>query len=183
MAYNFKTSLQRKNNGIKPENAMVFFEELQKNKISVGIHKDKGALAVKKAAHTEFGTTVFKDGWKTPFGKVYVVPPRPVVRMYLYKDMKDAISETYEKKVNNEMKSKLKNPKQNADDVQEEIGEVCVILQQSKITKGGFDNFTNNTGLDPEHNGIRTINYKGFDHPWYQTGETLEAIDYKVEKR
>jgi len=183
MTYVFRTSLERKNNGIKPENAISFFEELEKNKISAGIHGDKGGKVIKKAAHTEFGTTVFAEGWGTPFGKVYVVPPRPVVRMYLYKDMKDKISETYEKSVNDEMRSKLKNPRQNANDVQSKIGEVCVELQHEKIAYGGFDNSTNSTGVDPEHNGERTILYKGFDHPWYQTGETMEAIDYKVEKR
>ena len=182
MSYNFTTKLEKRDNGIKLENAISFFEELQKNKITVGVHKDKGAKVVKKAAHTEFGTTVF-EGWNTPFGKLYVVPPRPVIRMYLYPEMKEEISETYKKSVDAEMGSKAKNPRQNTEEVQKNVGETCVKLQQEKIAYGGFDQSTNSTGVDPEHNGIRTIEYKGFDHPWYQTGETMEAIDYKIEKR
>lgn len=183
MSYNFSTKLERKDNGIKFENAISFFKELEKNKITAGIHKDKGALTLKKAVHTEFGTTMFPEGWKTPFGKVYVVPPRPVTRMYLYPEMKEEISETYKNSVDEEMATKIKNPKQNVRRVQESIGEVCVKLQQEKIAYGGFSQSVNDTRVDPEHNGERTIQYKGFDHPWYQTGKTMDAIDYKIEKR
>lgn len=177
MAYTTTIKLERKGNGIKIEDAIAFFRSLEKNKISSGVHKDAGIEYVKRAAHTEFGTPVFGDwGWG-------IVPPRPAIRMSLYPEMKEEITKTYSKNINLEKKSKLMSPNNSALQVQEEIGSKAQFLQQNKMIEGGYSWEGNTTGYDPEHNGIRTIMYKGFDDPWISTGETLSKVDYKVTKR
>ena len=194
MAYlSVDIDIRKEHNGIKIEDFKKYFQSLSDNKISVGVHKDKGRLAVLKAQHTEFGTMppndtkVGKDiptGFKHPFGHSGVlVPPRPVIRMYLYQDIKEQISNEYQLALNSAKRTKLKNPSNNAIDTQKRLGQECVYMQRDKLNNGGYDTSTNMTGLDPEHNGLKTIKYKGFDNPWVQTGATNAAIDYKVEKR
>ena len=182
MTYTVQTKLERKGNGIKVENAIAFFRNLEKNKISSGIHKEEGREYIKRASHTEFGSPVF-GAWETPFGKVNHVPPRPAIRMYLYPEMMKEVSNTYSKNINSEKKTKLRTPSNNALEVQEEVGLKCKTLQQEKMRKGGYSWEGNTTGNDPEHNGIRTIAYKGFDDPWIQTGETVTKVNYKVTKK
>lgn len=182
MTYGVTTKLERKGNGIKPNDAIAFFRNLEKTKVSSGIHKEEGQEYVKRAAHTEFGSPVF-GSWETPFGTVHQVPPRPAIRMFLYPEMKEEITNTYSKNINSEKKSKLRMPSNNALEVQEQVGMMCQYLQQEKMIKGGYSWEGNNTGNDPEHNGIRTIIWKGFDDPWISTGETLGHVNYKVTKR
>ena len=177
--------------GLKLENLISYYKSLSDNVVTVGVHKDKGRELVKRAAHTEFGTTLFEEGWGTPFGHVYVVPPRPAIRMYLYPEMIDTIKTTYIDSIDTSKKLGVKNPVQDAKEAQEVVGEVSKTMQKEKMLKGGYDQSTNDTGLDPEHNGAeiapgiyaKTIAYKGFDDPWIQTGETLNAVDFKIEKK
>lgn len=196
MTYNYSTKLERKGNGIKIEDAITFFRDLSKNKISSGIHSDKGHNVVLKAAHTEFGTSkvvpMFPNGWngkdipngfEKPYGYVKKVPPRPAIRMYLYQDMRDNITEEFGVAMNREKKSKLRNPIDSSNEVLKTVGEECVVMQRNKMANGGYDTKTNDTGLNPENNGQRTVDYKGFDDVWVQTGETISAVDYKVTKR
>lgn len=182
MAYTVQTKLERKGNGIRVEDAIAFFRGLEKNKISSGIHKEEGQEYIKRAAHTEFGSPVF-GAWETPFGTVNHVPPRPAIRMFLYPDMLKEVSDTYSKKIDIEKKNKLKSPNNNVLEVQEKVGMKCQYLQQEKMIKGGYSWEGNNTGNDPEHNGIRTIMWKGFDDPCISTGETLQHVNYKVTKK
>lgn len=182
MAYTVTTKLERKGNGIKVEDAITFFRSLEKNKVSSGIHSDAGAEIVKRAVHTEFGEAKFPQ-WETPFGTVRHVPPRPAIRMTLYPEMKKEVTSTYSKSINNEKRGKLKNPNNNALEVLDEVGMKAQYLQQNKMIEGGYSWEGNISGNDPEHNGIRTIAYKGFDDPWISTGETLSKVDYKVTKR
>ena len=196
MAYTIQTKLERKGNGIKVEDAIAFFRSLEKNKISSGIHKDEGQDVVLKASHTEFGTgrvmSMYPDGWyggdippftDKPYGYVKRVPPRPAIRMYLYQDMRDKITNEYQFAMDVEKHSKLKQPNVNAQNVLKHVGSECVVMQRDKMARGGYDQSTNDTGLDPENNGLRTINYKGFNDPWVQTGETISAVNYKVTKK
>ena len=198
MAYTVTTKLERKGNGIKVEDAITFFRSLEKNKVSSGIHSDVGKHIVQKAAHTEFGSAqiipVFPDGWvgkdipqgfDKPYGSVGTkrVPPRPAIRMFLYQDMRQGITDEYALELNRQKHAKLKNPKINATQTLEKVGQECVYMQRDKMARGGFDQSTNDTGLNPEVNGDRTVAYKGFDDPWVQTGETISAVDYKVTKR
>lgn len=183
MAYNMFAKLERKGNGIKVEDAITFFRDLEQLKVSSGVHSDEGSEYIKRAAHTEFGTTRFAP-WNTPFGMVYVVPPRPAIRMGLYPEMRKEITDTYIKNINAQKKSKLKKPGNNALSVQEEVGIKAQYLQQEKMRKGGYSLEGNTTNLDPEHNGVRTVAYKGFDDPWIgKTGETIEHVNYKVTRK
>lgn len=182
MTYTMTIKLERKGNGIKVDDAITFFRSLEKNKISSGIHKEEGQEYIKRAAHTEFGSPVF-GSWETPFGTVSQVPPRPAIRMGLYPEMRKDITDTYYKNINTQKKSKLRNPNSNALDVQEQVGMKAQYLQQQKMIVGGYSWEGNTTGNDPEHNGIRTVVWKGFDDPWISTGETLEHVNYKVTKR
>ena len=79
--------------------------------------------------------------------------------------------------------SKLRNPIDSSNEVLKTVGEECVVMQRNKMANGGYDTKTNDTGLNPENNGQRTVDYKGFDDVWVQTGETISAVDYKVTKR
>lgn len=195
MTYIIETKTERKGNGIKPENAIAFFRNLDKNKISSGIHKEAGKQVVLKAAHTEFGTgkvvPMYPNGWDgkdipngfdKPYGYVKRVPPRPAIRMYLYQDMKNNISEEYGVAINREKKTKLKNAVESANNVLKTVGAECVVMQRNKMANGNYDTSTNDTGLNPESNGQRTIDYKGFDDTWIETGETISAVDYKVSR-
>lgn len=182
MTYTVRTKLERKGNGIKVENAITFFRNLENHKISSGIHSDAGAEIVKRAVHTEFGESMFYQ-WETPFGTVRHVPPRPAIRMTLYPEMKKEITSTYFESINNEKHKNIKNPNNNALKVLDEVGMMAQYLQQDKMIRGGYSWEGNISGNDPEHNGERTIAYKGFDDPWRQTGETISAVSYKVTKR
>lgn len=183
MAYlSVDADIQKKNNGIRIEDLEKYLQSLASSKLSVGVHADKGQEMVKRAVHTEFGTTKFLEGWETPFGWVRVVPPRPAIRMYLYKDMKDEINTEYQLAINGEKKTKLRTAENSANKTLQRVGQECVFMQRDKMANGNYDQSTNNTGLNPEKNGIRTINYKGFDDPWVQTGNTISAVDYKIEK-
>lgn len=179
MTYTVTTNLERKGNGIKVENAIAFFRSLEKTKVSSGIHKEAGGKIIKRASRTEFGSPVF-GSWMTPFGIVNQVPPRPAIRMSLYPEMKEEITDTYSKNINKQKKHKLKAPYDSALGVQKEVGIKAQYLQQNKMIEGGYSWEGNTTGNDPEHNGVRTIVYKGFDDPWIQTGETLAHVDYKI---
>lgn len=177
MAYTIQTKLERKGNGIKVENAIAFFRSLEKNKISSGIHKDEGQEFVKRAAHTEFGTPRFGDwGWG-------IVPPRPAIRMFLYPEMMDEVSKTFYEYINSEKKTKLISPSSSAQEVDEQVGYMCQYLQQTKMMDGGYSLEGNTTGLDPEHNGLPTIEFKGFDDPWISTSQTLAHVNFKVTKK
>lgn len=197
MAYfSIETSIKREKNGIKQANLEKYLRSLAKNVITVGVHRDKGQELVKRAMHTEFGTgekpALFTDGWyegkgtslnSEPYGDSgQKVPPRPVIRMSLYPEMEREISAEYQIAMNHEKKSGLVTPDKNAVHTQKRVGEMCRDMQREKATGGGFDQSTNTTGKNPEHNGEKTVEYKGFDHPWVSTGETISAIDYKVEK-
>lgn len=179
MTYTVTTKLERKGNGIKIEDAITFFRDLDKNKISSGVHSDAGAEFVKRAVHTEFG-----GYWnEEPFGASGTVPPRPAIRMYLYPEMKEEVTSTYSKSINNEKRGKLRNPNSNSLNVQKEVGEKCKTLQKDKMTNGGYYVYGTGNKFDPEHNGQKTIAWKGFDDPWIGTGETVSKVDYKVTKR
>ena len=180
---NIDVNIERKKNGIKIENLKKYFQSLENRVLTVGVHSDKGQDIVTRAKHTEFGTTKYPKGWETPFGHVQVVPPRPAIRMYLYEDMKDEISNEYQIAINRQKRTKLTTPDVSADKTLSNLGQECVYMQRDKMARGGYDQSTNKTGLDPEHNGDRTIAYKGFDDPWMQIGETISAVDYKVERR
>lgn len=175
-------NITKSGKGIKAKDLERYLQSLAKNVVTVGVHKDKGSELVKRAAHTEFGTTHFTEGWNTPVGAVKKVPPRPVIRMYLYPEMKKEIGIQYQIAMNYEKKSQLVNPDNSAFETQKSLGQECVYMQREKIASGGFDQSTNDTGLDPEHNGSRFVEYKGFDFPWIGSSETMSAIDYKVGK-
>ena len=180
MAISIKTSLKRKSNGIKSENAIAYFQSLNDNKVSSGFHKDVGAEILKRAIHTEFGGSWYEE----PFGASGKVPPRPIVRMYLYPEMREGITKTYSQNINSEKNKKLTMPSSNARGTLEEVGKECSYLQKEKVFLRGFDESTNKTPYDPNYNGEKTINWKGFDQPWIgRSGQTVDAIDYKVEKR
>ena len=179
MAYTVTTKLERKGNGIKVEDAITFFRNLEKNKVSSGIHSDAGAEIVKRAVRTEFGGHWFEP----PFGDSGTVPPRPAIRMTLYPEMKKEITFTYSKNIDIEKRGKLRSPNTNSLDVQKAVGEKCQFLQQEKMIEGGYYVYGTGKKYDPEHNGQKTIAWKGFDDPWISTGETLSKVDYKVTKR
>ena len=83
-----------------------------------------------------------------------------------------------------EKNKKLTMPSSNARETLEEVGKECSYLQKEKVFLRGFDESTNKTPYDPNYNGEKTINWKGFDQPWIgRSGQTVNAIDYKVEKR
>ena len=104
--------------------------------------------------------------------------------MYLYPEMKKDITDVYSDSIDYEKDKKLKNPRNNAIETLDKVGERCVDLQKAKIFTRGFDTSTNSTGSDPNYNGAEIVEYKGFDQPWIgKTGETFDAIDYKVTKR
>ena len=180
MAITLRTKLERKNNGIKVENAISFFKNLEKSKVSSGFHKDVGKEILKRATNTEFGGVIYF----APHQHDVLAPPRPIVRMYLYPEMKKDINKTYVDSIDYETNKKLRNPQTNAIEVLEKVGEMCKDLQKAKVFIKGFDTSTNTTGYDPNYNGAEIVEYKGFDQPWIgKTGETFEAIDYKVTKR
>ena len=179
MAYNIHTSFEKKGNGIKVENAITFFRNLSEYKISSGVHKDAGSEYVKRAWHTEFGG----HWYEPPFGDSGIVPPRPAIRMYLYPEMRDEITSTYSNSIDKEKRSKLRTPNSNSFEAQKSVGEKCQYLQQIKMMEGGYDTSTNKTKFDPEYNGQKTIDWKGFDDPWIGTGETLGKVEYKVTKK
>lgn len=176
MANYIRTKLERKSNGIKIENAIEFFRELERNKVSSGIHREEGSEYVKRAAHTELGSPVFGD-WG--FG---TVPPRPAIRMTLYPEMMKQVNKTYCDNVNSAKRGNLVKPNDSAMDVLDKVGDTCQYLQQKKMIDGGYSWEGNTTGYGPEHNGERTILFKGFDDPWINTTETLQHVNYKVSK-
>lgn len=179
MANTVQITLETKGNGININNAIAYFKGLENHKVSSGFHKDVGAEILKRAVHTEFGGSWYEE----PYGASGTVPPRPVVRMYLYPEVVRAVGETYKDNIDNEKDTRLKIPNNNVVNTLENLGEVCSDLQKQRISIRDYDESTNDTPFDPNYNGEKTIKWKGFDHPWIQTGQTLDAIDYKVEKR
>ena len=180
MGISIKTSLKRKGNGIKPENAIAYFRGLQENKISSGFHKDVGAEILKRAINTEFGGVIYFK----PHNHNVLAPPRPIVRMYLYPEMRDKVTKIYAENIDNSKDTNLRTPNNNVQKTLEELGKECSYLQKEKIFLRDFDTSTNYTPYDPNYNGAEIVEYKGFDQPWIgKSGKTIEAIDYKVEKR
>lgn len=180
-----KVKTERKNNGIKAENLEKYLNSLANNVLSVGVHKEAGAELVKRAKHTEFGTLYPNNGqwYDKDYGWSGIVPPRPIIRMYLYPEILREIDIEYQLAINNEKHKGLKAPVNNAEDTQKRLGELCVVMQRNKASERGYDESTNTTGYDPNHNGIKTIKYKGFDMTWFQTGQTVSAIDYKIKRK
>lgn len=183
---------QRINNGIKAENLEKYFQSLTNNKISVGVHKDKGQDSINKMKWNEFGTNhiakkdyrFFKNGkwWTIKRGSDIRIPARPVVRMYLYRSTLDNINMSYQNDIDIEKKSKLRNPIQSAEKVQSQLGEQCVVLQRQKMSMGGFAQI-DTKGKNTESNTPLTSQIKGFNQPYFETGDLIGKIDYKVERR
>jgi hypothetical protein len=180
-----ETEIKTEHNGIRVNDAISYIKNLAANRLTVGIHRDAGADVVKKANHTEFGGSwVGTDGnfGKKPFGKSGIVPPRPAIRMNLYPDMKKDLHLRYENEVDIEKRSKLTAAASSANHVLDNVGKRGVELQRDKMANGGYFRYGKGLELDPEHNGNKTIKYKGFDDPWIQTGETISKVSYKVTR-
>lgn len=203
MAIKIKTSLERKGNGIKSDDAIAFFRNLENNKISVGVHSDAGQDNVKKMLWNEFGTNHilkydsvaiqgeglkplnndnFSKGEHVLAGADISIPARPVVRMYLYPRMLDRIEFHYQNDIDLEKRTKLRHPLQSANKVQEQLGEKCVVLQREKMSTRNFAP-VDTKGKDINNNSPLTQKIKGFNQPYIQTGELISKIDYKVTNR
>lgn len=172
--------LEFKQRDIRLKDVPKYYQTLTENKVSVGFHKDVGIRILTKAVNTEFGGLIYFS----PHKHYVTAPPRPIVRMYLYPEMKEKITQEFQKAINDEMGRGIKTPKTNAKNSLKHVGEECVYMQKEKVFIRGFDNSTNDTPFDPDYNGEEIVDYKGFDQPWIgKTGKTIEAINYKVRAR
>lgn len=177
--------IERKKNGIKIENLERYLKSLAQSKLSIGVHKEAGADLVKRAKHTEFGTQPpnaivwYEEG----YGSSGIVPPRPIIRMYLYPEMLNGISKAYKQGIKMAKSVKMKDADRIAENTLNLVGQVGVSLQKEQVFLRNYDTSTNKSPFDPNYNGDKTIKYKGFDLPWIGTGQTVEAINYKVTRK
>lgn len=172
--------LEFKKHDIRLKDVPKFYQTLIQNKVSVGFHKEVGKQILTKATNTEFGGVIYFK----PHKHYVLAPPRPIVRMYLYQEMKDKITQELQKAINNEIKQGIKTPISCAKNSLKKLGKECADMQKEKIFLRGFDTSTNNTPFDPDYNGAEIVDYKGFDQPWIgKTGRTINAINYKVRAR
>lgn len=120
--------------------------------ITVGIHDDEDGEVIEKAAHVEFGTD---DGR---------IPPRPAISGWADENKGTAVKE-----MRDQYAAALKagtSPIQRMDQLAQKFaGQV-----QAKIADGV-----------PPPNAQSTIDQKGSDKPWIDSGQTRQAIRGKVD--
>lgn len=209
MAYlSAEVIIKTKKNGIKIDDIIKYYQSLSDNVVTVGVHTDAGQDNVKKMLWNEFGTNhkLERDSVAIPNvglkpvtkntsqfieddlsnfveeGADISIPARPVVRMYLYPRILQAISFNYANNIDIEINTKLHNPIRSAERVQNKLGEACVNLQRQKMSSGNFAPI-DNKGKDQNNNSPLTQKIKGYNHPYFETGELVSKINYKVRKR
>ena len=194
MAYlSIDVDIQKNNNGINIEDLKSYLKSLTSNNLFVGVHADAGQENVKKMLWNEFGTNHYakhdynfeSHGIKDNFiheGTDIRIPARPVVRMYLYSEMKNEICIEYQLALNSEKTTKLKKPTSSAMVTLNRLGQECVFMQRNKMANGSFSQI-DTKGKDTESNRGLTIKLKGFNHPYFDTGELISKIDYKIRKK
>lgn len=196
---------KRLNNGIKIENLKEYLQSLNDKILTVGVHADAGKENIKKMLWNEFGTnhrlkydsvvipgvglkplsrkTLSKAGYDNQIIDADAdisIPARPVVRMYLYQDIKNEIGIEYQLAMNREKQTRLISPKISAEKTLNDLGQECVYMQRDKMANGNFSQI-DNKGKNTESNSPLTVKVKGFDQPYFDTGELIGKISYKVK--
>ena len=176
-----------------------YVEKLGDVKATVGVHSDKGEN-VKKAIWNEFGThhilkydsiPVENQGLLPLSSATYQslsyenvianksadisIPARPFVRLYLYPASVLKIEREFQKNFDTMIRfhKRLNNSMHAASSTLDNVGRVAKEEMKNKIKNG--NTYKPNSAI--------TKMIKGFDHPLYNTGEMLNAIDNKVERR
>ena len=109
-----------------------------------------------------------------PRGKEFKIPPRPFVRLNFYPDVLKNISEHYALTLNLTEQTGLKYPKNKSKKVLESVAKFSE-KQMKSIATGMYSNYAPNAAL--------TIAIKGFDRPLFRTGQMINHIKGKVDKR
>ncbi len=166
-------------------NAMLnYFEDLKKVKASVGIHAEKGKYNVDKAVWNEFGTThitqhdynFVKNDVQVhiPKGSNISIKARLFIRLYLYPSAVIRLTDEAVRNIETFLANKrLNNSMKTAVSTVDNIGRKAKSIMK--------ENITNSTIHAP--NKDLTVALKGFNYPLYDTGDMLDAIDSKVERR
>ena len=199
-------TVTKNKNGMSLKNLKKYFLTLHATDITVGIHADAGKDNVNKMKWNEFGTNhklkydsvaIQNVGLKplssntaqfvvedfsnlVEKGVDISIPARPVVRMYLYPEILREINIEQQLAINRAKKEGLKNPQASAEKTQRKVGEECVMLQREKMAKGNFAPI-DNKGKDQNNNSPLTQYIKGFNHPYFKTGELISKINYKIK--
>lgn len=174
---------------ISTKNVVKFLKNLEKYQATAGVHKEDGqkmapytdtrhldVKLIEKVKWFEFGRIIpaggkFKSyltGEKFNITKDTQQPPRILIRLYVGPDVKKAqlaISQTFKKMIEGFKKSPMEIFKQVAED--------AAFWQRSRI-------YLNE--IKPKNKPL-TIKYKGFDHPGFMTGQLVDNIKGKADKR
>ena len=168
-----------------------YVENLGKVKATVGVHaedskKDKyGVTTVQKAIWNEFGTNNIakRDYDFIKNGKQYFIhrgdnlsiPARPFVRLYVHPKSVLVIEREFAKNFDVMLRfhNRLTRPLKAATTTMDNIG---------RKAKEEMKNLIKN-GNTYKKNSDFTVQIKGFDHPLYETGDLLNSIDSKLERR
>ena len=170
-----------------------YVENLGKVKATVGVHaedskKDKyGVTTVQKAIWNEFGVeewTAKRDYDFIKKGKQYFVskgqkfkiPARPFVRLYIHPNSVKIIQQELNRNMRTMLNfhGRLTQPLKAATTTMDNVGRKAKEEMKNLIKKGS-----------PLYapNSPFTVQIKGFDHPLYETGDLLNSIDSKLERR
>lgn len=169
-----------------------YVENLGKVKATVGVHAEDsttdkyGVTTVKKAIWNEFGV----EQWTAPRdydfikngiqyfvikGQKFKIPARPFVRLYLHPKSILVIEREFAKNFDVMLRfhNRLTQPLKAATTTMDNVG---------RKAKDEMKNLIKN-GSTYKKNSAFTIEIKGFDHPLYETGDLLNSIDSKIERR
>lgn len=184
------TELIEKKKSMSRNQAKKYFENLTKLSATAGVHKEDGqklapwtdtrhqnVKLITKACNLEFGNeftpqrhTYFKSYLTGKFFKLrafqtYIQPPRPFIRLSNLRVAKKAITQTFKNLING-----FKNT---PNTIFKQVAENAAFWQRSRIE-------TNE--LSPKNKPM-TIEYKGFNHPGFMTGQLLDNIKGKVNQK
>ena len=140
------------------------------------------SIAIPNVGLKPANTINFDMGDFVPAGTDISIPARPVVRMYLYPRMMKSINWNYANSIDVEKNTKLRNPVQNAEKTQKKVGEVCAVLQRQKMSTRNFAP-VDTKGKDINNNSRLTQKIKGYNQPYFETGELITKVNYKIKKR
>lgn len=169
---------------IRTQDLVSFYQTLSENKMSIGVHKDRGQNNLQKAFWNEFGTTIKLDRplkkklasgkfIRLAEGTVIHTPARPFVRLTLYPESVKIIKDYFAQEMGYKIKGKLKNPKTSARNLLQDTADFSA--KQMKKIADDSSNYLPNAPL--------TIAIKGYDYPLHKTGKLVDSIKGKVEKR
>lgn len=177
-------SIKFKKRDVRLKDVPKFYQELEENTLSVGLHKEQGKHNVEKGFWNEFGVAPFilskpmkkrlADGSYTTLteGTVLHIPARPFTRLYLYPERLQRVLNEYKNSYELALKNGLKPPKQSAKKVLNDVG----IIAKNEM----YDIILSKTLLP---NAPLTVAIKGFDFPLFKIGKMVNAIKHKVRKK